>query len=146
MALPVEHTFARNASRDIVQAGKAGDIRVHGLRGNMNQDQKWSRVADACLGEECRESTLSNANGGLSAFSSTCWYFGESLGRKMGPSAPPIGLVHTAFGGSQIESWTTDEVTATCRGAQPAEPAPTLWDRHVLPYLDMSLAGWIWCE
>ena len=28
-------------------------------------------------------------------FSSTCYYFGESLTEQLGPDAPPIGLIHT---------------------------------------------------
>ena len=93
MALPVLHTFSRNKSRDLVQSGKGPDIRIHGLRGNMNKDQVWSTAAAACEGDTCSD---------LFSFSSTCWYFAESLAEKLQP-ARPIGLVHTAWGGSQIE-------------------------------------------
>ena len=76
MALPVLHTFSRNKSRDAIQAGKPNaNIRLHGLKGNMNADQVWTTAADACVGEDC--------TGGLLEFSSTCWYFGESLVEKM---------------------------------------------------------------
>lgn len=60
-----------------------------GKTGNMNQDQVWSTAADACVGETCED---------LFMFSSTCWYFGESLAEKLGAKAPPIGLIHTAWG------------------------------------------------
>ena len=93
MALPVLHTFSRNKSRDLVQSGKGPDIRIHGLKGNMNKDQVWSTAAAACEGDTCSD---------LFTFSSTCWYFAESLAEKLQP-ARPIGLVHTAWGGSMIE-------------------------------------------
>ena len=48
MALPVLHTFSRNKSRDLLQSGKGPDIRIHGLKGNMNKDQVWSTAAAAC--------------------------------------------------------------------------------------------------
>ena len=51
-----------------------------------------------------------------------CRYFGESLAEKLGSSAPPIGLIHTAWGGSMIEEWSTDEVTAGCKGMELPTP------------------------
>ena len=87
MALPVLHTFSRNKSRDALQSGHGPDIRITGLKGNMNKDQVWSTASAACEGELCTD---------LFQFSSTCWYFGESLAEKLGAKAPPIGLIHTA--------------------------------------------------
>ena len=47
------YTMSRNKSRDAIQAGNSSDIRIHGLKGNMNQDQPWTAVRDACRGELC---------------------------------------------------------------------------------------------
>ena len=66
MALPVLHTFSRNKSRDAIQSGNGADIRIHGLKGNMNQDQIWSTAAAACEDDVCTD---------LFQFSSTCWCF-----------------------------------------------------------------------
>ena len=38
-------------------------------------------------------------------FSATCYYFGQSLTDELGATAPPIGLIHTAWGGSMVEQW-----------------------------------------
>ena len=54
MALPVLHTFSRNKSRDALQSGKGPDIRIHGLKGNMNKDQVWSTAKAACEGKPPR--------------------------------------------------------------------------------------------
>ena len=55
----------------------------------------------------------------FASFSSTCYYYGESLSDELAAAsadgvAPPIGLVHTSFGGSTIEQWLTNETIATC--------------------------------
>jgi hypothetical protein len=49
MALPLTHTLSRNISRDAVLAGKYGNIRIHGIKGNMNPDQPWSSLKDALV-------------------------------------------------------------------------------------------------
>ena len=49
MALPMSHTLSRNISRDAVLAGKYGNIRIHGIKGNMNPDQPWSTLKDALV-------------------------------------------------------------------------------------------------
>jgi hypothetical protein len=77
MALPLLHTMSRNISRDEIKAGKYGNIRIHGISGNMNPDQPWSTLAAAL--ETAAQSDASK----LMAFSSTCYYFGESLTDKL---------------------------------------------------------------
>ena len=50
----------------------------------------------------------SNAHSAWARFSSTCMYFGAELilARRGGPDATvPVGLIQSARGGSQIESW-----------------------------------------
>ena len=114
-------------------------------------------MRDACVGELCGSpdaklpplghaipfSAPGWAPTGLFAFSATCYYFAESLSEKMGGGVP-VGVVHTAWGGSQIEQWTTDTVTANCGGMMAPTPGYTqaYWDTRVSPYLDMTLKGW----
>lgn len=55
---------------------------------------------------------VSNASGTptlFQAFSGTCLYFALALTEQLGTAAPPIGLIQTAIGGSQIEAWMYDE-------------------------------------
>merc|ERR550532_1516382 len=72
MALPLQHTFSRNLSRDAIMSGHYKNIRIHGLHGNMNPDTPWTKVEDAL------------ADGSFMKFSSTCYYFGESLTDELG--------------------------------------------------------------
>eukprot|EP01046_Picozoa_sp_COSAG06_P011179 COSAG06_NODE_631_length_13616_cov_6.997411_2_plen_174_part_00 len=57
----------------------------------------------------------------LMSFSSTCFYYGISLSEELemstGAPPPPIGMVHTSFGGSSIEQWLTNETIAKCANA-----------------------------
>jgi hypothetical protein len=107
----------------------------------------------------------------LDHFSSTCLYFGTSLYQGLqkqqqqqqqqqqqggtagaapaaaaAAAAVPIGLVHTAWGGSMIEEWLTNDAVAACAGADIADHNALLFDTNVKPYLGMSLKGWVWCE
>ena len=75
---------------------------------------------------------------GLFAFSATCYYFAESLAAKMAGDVP-LGMIHTAWGGSMIEQWARDSVTVGCGGMMRPKPGftQTYWDTRVVPYLDM---------
>lgn len=134
MALPLKFTYARNASIEAIKAGKLAGMRITGLQGNMNEDLSWTRIEDAAGGD-------SHA---LDKFSSTCYYFGEAL--VHGGVSVPIGLIHTAWGGSMIEQWLTNEEVAKCHGASIREQNELLYDTAVKPFLDMSLKGWVWYQ
>eukprot|EP00966_Prymnesium_polylepis_P291626 6735604-Prymnesium_polylepis.1 len=81
----------------------------------------------------------------LDHFSSTCFYFGESL-LEGGVDDRPIGLVHTAWGGSMIEEWVTNEDVAACHGADIAAHNSDLYDSAVRPFLGMTLKGWVFYQ
>jgi hypothetical protein len=135
MALPLAHTLSRNISRDAILAGKYENVRIHGIAGNMNPFQPWATLKVALADRPHPTTDVAGAPGcgtgkpgsfpcdsdtaKLMSFSSTCFYFGLSISdelAKAGPP-PPIGLVHTAFGGSTIEQWLTNETIATCGGS-----------------------------
>ena len=106
MALPVLHTFSRNETRSAILAGKYANIRLSGIAGNMNPKQSWIGAREAA----------ENDSSVLFQFSSTCWYFAQALTERLTAQAeargatdgaPPIGLIHTSFGGSTIEQWST---------------------------------------
>jgi hypothetical protein len=143
MALPLVHSYTRNASRDDILAGSYANMRIHGMESNMNPFQPWQTLKQALASDQGGDSDSSS----LMKFSATCFYFGKSLTDEFigaGTPAPPIGLVHTAWGGSTIEQWLTNETIATCSGA-PISGANQEWhDTRVLPYTDMSIKGWTW--
>ena len=80
MALPIRYTYARNESIKAIQRGELSNLRLFGLKGNMNKDQAWLRVEDAVGGRD-NKSMPSYGEVPLDLFSSTCFYFGEALTR-----------------------------------------------------------------
>ena len=144
MALPVQYTYNRNASIAAIKRGKGPTLRITGLTGNMNKDQPWVTIEDAAggLGNQTMP-TYGQVD--LDHFSSTCYYFGEALSTSLG-SKTPIGLIHTAWGGSMIEQWLTNEDIAACHGASIADHNEALFDNAVKPYLGMSVKGWVYYQ
>ena len=140
MALPLVHSYTRNASRDAILAGKYDNIRIHGIEGNMNPFQPWATLKQALAAQSGGDSDSSD----LMKFSATCYYFGQSLSDALGNTgpAPPIGLVHTAWGGSTIEQWLSNDTIATCAEASVSKANQEWHDTRVLPYVDMSIKGW----
>ncbi|RJP35187.1 MAG: sialate O-acetylesterase [Candidatus Omnitrophota bacterium] len=65
-----------------------------------NVDAKWG---------ECSPQTIGD-------FSAVAYYFGRELFKKMNM---PIGLIHTSWGGTPAESWTTRETLASEADYQP---------------------------
>lgn len=100
MALPVQYTYTRNASIAKIKKGGSAlsQIRLTGIQGNMNADQPWITLEDA-VGGTAGQTIPSYGAVPLDHFSSTCYYFGESLVEGLQGSkdaATPIGLIHTA--------------------------------------------------
>ena len=138
MALPLQNTLSRNLSLAAIAGGKYHNIRVQQLRGNMNPDTPWTPIAQAAASP--------NASVFL-AFSGTCYYFGQALTDALGAAAPPIGLVHVAWGGSTIQQWVSNDtlnanVCANHSSGQGNDGG--WWESRVLPYRSMTLKGWIW--
>ena len=85
----------------------------------------------------------------LERFSAACYYFAEELTKKMvaaGETPPVIGLVSTAVGGSMIEEWLPNSTSAQCTGRSVAAHDETLWTQNVVPFLPMTVKGWLWYQ
>lgn len=148
MAVSIGHTLGRNKSMDAIRAGKLTNIRIHGLAGNMNRPQPWETLAMA-LGNYTTPAWADPHHPETCAFldfSSTCYYFGESLTEALGVDAPPIGLVHTAWGGSMIEQWLDNATIATCGNVSKGPTNQMFHDQYVMPYVDMALKGFVWYQ
>ena len=145
MALPLLHTYSRNATVAAIQAGKYNNIRIHGMEGNMNPTQPWSTLQQA-LEQRVGKGNSSDSSA-LMRFSATCFYFAQELTNKFADKqAPPIGLVHTAWGGSTIEQWLSNDTIATCQSARITSQNQEYHDSRVLPYLNMTLKGFVWYQ
>eukprot|EP00039_Didymoeca_costata_P020170 m.340304 g.340304 ORF g.340304 m.340304 type:complete len:677 (+) comp19230_c0_seq1:26-2056(+) len=148
MALSLKHTFSRNASRDAILAGNYSNIRIHGIKGNMNPFQPWVTLKQALMPTPSCPAGDSDCTDFMS-FSGACYYFGQSLTddlEAMHGSAPPIGLVHTAFGGSSIEQWLSNKSIATCEMIGQSSANQEWHDQRVLPYIGMTVKGWVWYQ
>ena len=145
MALPVAHTFSRNITAKAVLGGKYANIRLKQIGSNMNTQFKWMTLHDAVSQRLVAEHGKVNSTY-FELFSATCYYCGESLTEELGADAPPLGLVHTAFGGSMIEQWLTEDTVASCKNSSnyTASNGGEWWQARVLPYSQMTLKGWLW--
>jgi hypothetical protein len=123
----------------------------------MNIDQPWVTLLDAVGG--ATNTTMPNYGDiPLDHFSSTCYYFGEGLAEGLAAAtatdssvaaaaaAVPIGLIHTAWGGSMIEQWLTDDAIAQCKGASITAHNENLFDANVKPYADQAIKGWVYYQ
>eukprot|EP00040_Diaphanoeca_grandis_P042178 m.264329 g.264329 ORF g.264329 m.264329 type:complete len:830 (+) comp55607_c0_seq1:15-2504(+) len=159
MALPILHTFSRNISRDAILSGKYSNIRISGVKGNMNPTQPWTTLINAVTNVSQADvdswygyksssgpSYNSESTSRFFQFSATCYYFAESLTQKLGDAAPPIGLIHTAFGGSMIEEWIDEPTINQCAGTSPSYQPFSLYEQNVLPYVDTTVKGWLWYQ
>ena len=135
MALPLENTMSRNSSLKAILSGKYNNIRVAQIAGNMNPEMPWKTIAQAVK------------EGEFMKFSSTCYYFGESLVDELGDRTPPIGLIHTAFGGSTIQQWLPNSTIFECGQVSNNQGRyGTFFDARILPYSRMSIKGWVWYQ
>ncbi|KAL1496899.1 hypothetical protein AB1Y20_014479 [Prymnesium parvum] len=143
MALPLANTLSRNISRDAIRRGKYSQIRIHGMSGNMNPQQPWATLASALASSPDPEHSQ------LFQFSSTCYYFAESLVDELslhGLTPPPLGLVHTAWGGSTIEQWLDTASLAACANVSHSSTDGKWHTARVVPYASMALKGWVWYQ
>ena len=135
MALPLENTLSRNKSKAAIESGKYEGIRIMQVAGNMNPALPWKSVAKAIK------------DGTFMKFSSTCYYFGESLVDQVGSGAPAIGLIHTAFGGSTIQQWLPNSTIFECGHVENNQGRfGTFFDNRILPFSRMSIKGWVWYQ
>ena len=113
----------------------------------------WQTAAAAATDGVCTGMSHFLPNGSqpqtcsLERFSAACYYFAEELTKKMvaaGETPPVIGLVSTAVGGSMIEEWLPNSTSAQCTGGSVAAHDETLWTQNVVPFLPMTLKGWLW--
>eukprot|EP00040_Diaphanoeca_grandis_P010748 m.55060 g.55060 ORF g.55060 m.55060 type:complete len:657 (+) comp22015_c0_seq2:53-2023(+) len=139
MALPMSHTFSRNYTAANITAGKYSNVRLFGMAGNMNPTMAWIPVRDAVNDTYPDKSVLFT-------FSSTCWYYAEGLTNELGSEAPPLGLIHTAWGGSMIEQWLPNTTLATCKSAGQSSANEEWWISRILPFVNMSIKGWLWYQ
>ena len=115
----------------------------------------WQTAAAAAADGVCTGMNAYSPDGtqaptcSLEQFSAACYYFAEALTDgfvRAGETPPTIGLVGTAIGGSMIEEWMPNQTAADCAGRSVAAHDATLWTANVVPFLRMTLKGWLWYQ
>jgi hypothetical protein len=85
----------------------------------------------------------------ITEFSATCLQFGLALLDKLGPDAPPLGLVQSAVGGTLIEEWLDVKEIAKCSNTAPLKPRQVpgaLFGGMVAPLVNMTTRGWMYYQ
>eukprot|EP01049_Picozoa_sp_SAG25_P015755 SAG25_NODE_3326_length_1128_cov_1.300292_1_plen_317_part_00 len=140
MALEIYYTFSADTLKSEIAAGKYNNLR-HFMMGGMglhyeSTTPQWVTTqnsasankpnADPFVWHQAKVSaalpSMDNAtkrHTPWAQFSATCMYFGAELiaaRRKLGVDADvPVGLIQSAIGGSQIESWMDNTTLLKCK-------------------------------
>jgi hypothetical protein len=84
------------------------------------------------------------------SFSALAYHFAAALTDLRADAAPvPIGVITNAVGGTTIEAWSSREMLAACRNTTTgngAAPATALFYGMTAPFVNMSIAGWLWLQ
>jgi hypothetical protein len=169
MWLPVQKTYSRNETVAAIQSGKYTNIHLMGgnsgtapqgatisTKGGTGGGEVWPPAYGAKGGsnpwmtaaQAISDGTSSGLEGGnmsLFKMGATCWYFAQQLA-ELGVDHP-IGLVNTAIGGQRIEEYMSNSSIATCYNRSGAGPFDaTLFGQQILPFVDMTVKGWLWYQ
>eukprot|EP00301_Raphidiophrys_heterophryoidea_P026486 c915_g1_i1.p1 GENE.c915_g1_i1~~c915_g1_i1.p1 ORF type:complete len:574 (+),score=149.16 c915_g1_i1:43-1722(+) len=88
-------------------------------------------------------------------FSAVCWFFGKELFDKL---RVPIGLVESTWGGTAIESWSSQQSLRSCGAAQDrslplrakkagvTESGSEIYNSMIHPLMNMTIKGVAWYQ
>ena len=175
MALPQQHSYSAKLLQAQMRGGMFSKLRwfqYQGMHGAKPQGEDngqpggfspmWTRQTGAkryvAPGNGTEGRTWFNASYGAAwpvtpkdghpffTFSATCIEFGRNLLEMLGEDAPPIGLIQSAIGGTQIEAWTPNATTAQCQNTTAWPSKGALYYGMVCPFVNMSISGWVWYQ
>ena len=168
MELTLHYTFNRNNTLDAIGAGKYHNIRIRQFPHNANNESvyvvspghgalgpglsTWLSAKQAYDNEiqmkSCGWCGMMNRSV-LVDFSAACWYFAQALTDELGEDAPPLGMIASSVGGTQIEAWSPDHALDVCKNTS-CEKNPTfcgnLYNGMVCPFLNMTIKGILWYQ
>jgi sialate O-acetylesterase len=129
--------------------GSIANIRV--AAGNSQDSNTYARLTGKMAAEAVN---VTSNRGGLFDFSAACWYFAEGLSRRLAAQAAenneaavvPIGVLDTAIGGTMIEQWTLNSTLQACKNISLASHNEGLYDENVIPYIAMTVKGFVWYQ
>lgn len=131
-----------NSLEDIVDAFSFKGVRLFTV----------SRVSSAEPLDDCEGEWLESTPESVSGFSAVAWYFGRTLYKTLGI---PIGLITPNWGGSNIETWMTEESIAAIDGIdmnvqkswnEDNSIPQRLYNGMILPIHNYTSKGFIWYQ
>jgi hypothetical protein len=174
MALPLVHTFSAKNLQAEMLAGKYNKLRFFQFGGmkapsvghqltptyTQHSGAMTYKPAGSAMSHSWFNATFVAAVppsgdkhdlGPLMGMSATCIEFGRSLLDQLGPSAPPIGLISSAVGGTKIESWSPNATTMECQNTTvdaptAGKPDGSLFNGMVCPFVNMTISGYVFYQ
>ena len=154
MQHPIQGTLDRNDSYERIRAGRYRNIRL--LPRGYHLDSEVDLPPPRSNASAPWVTALSAlGDGSLQNFCAVCFYFAEALSERFlaAHRAPPtLGLMCSAAGGSHIERFFPQSRPArsfcyhTYGPMGGAGDLPSLYPRHVQPFLGVALKGWVFYQ
>ena len=156
MWLPLGNSFNRNKTLDAILTGG----KYHNMRGMIGNSGNGNSVVSnpwmTALGAAQKVTTADHSTTGLMDFGAACWYFGQRLtdlsveaGDLTAESEPvPLGMINTAIGGQRIEEYQLNDTAfspAACGNPAPSDWNGRLFAKMIMPFVDMTTKGFLWC-
>ncbi|CAF1153132.1 unnamed protein product [Adineta ricciae] len=154
MEFPVSRMF--NASIEIENSSKYPKVRL------FSASQRQSAIPqEELLSIALKWSVAEPASVGSGATSAVCWLYGRMINEQLG--GRPIGLIHSSWGGTDIEYWSPPEVLKDC-GVTRVRPfeykkkrktgsnvavilnSTVLYNAMIHPFTRMVIKGAIWYQ
>ena len=94
-------------------------------------------------------------------FQAACWFFAQELtdiAVDKNATPPVLGMIQSAWGGTQIEDWQRNDTIANCKNASGTGPISNrgkqagkvypdngaLWNGMVAPFINYTIFGALW--
>lgn len=142
MDMPVSYAF--NASAEAAASAAYSDIRLFNVAPNSSSTPQPIFPAGATAWVPASAPSLP-----ASSFSAICWFTGRDLHNGLGGDVP-VGLVHSALGGTAIQQWTAPSAVSAC---PPATTGPKyaysgLYNAMIAPMTigPLSLGTIVWYQ
>jgi len=149
MELSLIYSVQRNVTWDLMTQGRYSNIRFYTIGHMAFEDSAPAYVVPQASPGSGRW-TMNPTRDEFHAFSAVCWYYAQELTEMLGDEAPPIGLINTAVGGTQVEQWTRNNTLTSCKGPKrcdaDAGQCGILYNSMVKPYLNMTIKGVVWYQ
>ena len=164
MWLPVLHTYWRNeTARNVSELGKYSNLRLMaGGSGTKVRDARAAKVNETFVPWPMPYGSVNGSNAWMTAaqaapegcveagscplfdMGATCWYFAQGLA-DLGITTP-IGIADTAIGGQRIEEFIINSTSAACSDMGTGVWNAQLTGQQVVPFMDMTIKGWVWYQ